>query len=91
MKDGSMTEEEKRNQTAERMAELMIPIDKAIMMSDNVIDVLMLASNMLVTAKEIYIQNLGGAGAKELFQNMTDKIDERILPMGGKVPPEKDQ
>ena len=88
MKGVSMTEEEKRKQTVERMAELMIPIDKAIMMSDNVIDVLMLASNMLVTAKEIYIQNLGGAGAKELFQKLTDEIDERILPMGGKVPPE---
>ena len=84
-----MTEEEKRKQTMERMAELMMPIDNAIMMSDNVLDVLMLASNMLVTAKEIYIQNIGGAGTKELFQNITDKIDERILPMGRKVPPAK--
>ena len=37
-----MTEEEKRKQTVERMAELMVPIDNAIMMSDNVLDVLML-------------------------------------------------
>ncbi len=70
-----------------RMEELMRPIDRQIMMCDNVEDVLMLASNMLVTAKGIYVQNLGGAGAKELFQKLTDEIDERILPMGGEVPP----
>ncbi len=71
-----------------RMEELMRPIDRQIMMCDNVEDVLMLASNMLVTAKGIYVQNLGGAGAKELFQKLTDEIDERILPMGGEVPPD---
>ena len=71
-----------------RMEELMRPIDRQIMMCDNVDDVLMLASKMLVTAKMIYVQNLGGAGAKELFQKITDEIDERILPMGGEVPPE---
>ena len=71
-----------------RMEELMKPIDRQIMMCDNVDDVLMLASNMLVTAKMIYVQNLGGAGAKELFQKLTDEIDERILPLGREVPPE---
>jgi hypothetical protein len=71
-----------------RMEELMKPIDRQIMMCDNVEDVLMLASNMLITAKLIYVQNLGGAGAKELFQKLTDEIDERILPMGGEVPPD---
>ena len=71
-----------------RMEELMRPIDRQIMMCDNVDDVLMLASNMLVTAKMIYVQNLGGAGAKELFQKLTDEIDERILPLGREVPPE---
>jgi hypothetical protein len=71
-----------------RMEELMRPIDRQIMMCDNVEDVLMLASNMLITAKLIYVQNLGGAGAKELFQKLTDEIDERILPMGGDVPPQ---
>lgn len=71
-----------------RMEELMRPIDRQIMMCDNVDDVLMLASNMLITAKLIYVQNLGGAGAKELFQKITDEIDERILPVGGDLPPE---
>lgn len=65
----------------------MRPIDRQIMMCDNVEDVLMLASNMLVTAKGIYVQTLGGAGAKELLQQMVDEIDERILPVGRKIPP----
>jgi hypothetical protein len=82
-----MTDDERRKDTIERMAELMVPIDNAIMMSDNVLEVLMLASSMLITAKDIYVQQLGGSAAKELFQNITDKIDERILPLGRKVPP----
>jgi len=75
----------------QRMEELMKPIDRQIMMCDNVQDILMLASNMLVTAKSIYVQNLGGAGTKELLQRMVDEIDDRIFPMGGKVPPLNDQ
>ena len=71
-----------------RMEELMAPIDRQIMMCDNAEDVLMLASNMMVTAKMIYIQNLGGAGAKMLLQQMVNEIDERILPLGREVPPE---
>lgn len=71
-----------------RMQELMLPIDRQIMMCDNVEDVLMLASNMLITAKMIYVQNLGGAGAKLLLQKLVDDIDERILPVGGEIPPE---
>ena len=83
-----MTPEQEKRKTILRMEELMRPIDRQIMMCDNVEDVLMLASNMLVTAKSIYVQNLGGAGTKELFQKLTDEIDERLLPMGGKVPPD---
>lgn len=71
-----------------RMNELMLPIDKQIMMCDNVEDVLMLASNMIVTAKIIYVQQLGGAATKELLQRMVNEIDERILPVDRKVPPE---
>lgn len=70
-----------------RMEELMKPIDRQIMMCDNVEDVLMLASNMLVTAKMIYVQNLGGAGTKELLQIMVNEIDERILPVVRTLPP----
>jgi hypothetical protein len=70
-----------------RMVELMEPIDRQIMMCDNVEDVLMLASNMMVTSKSIFVQNLGGIGAKELLQRMVNEIDERILPVGREVPP----
>ncbi len=73
--------------TVQRMAELMEPIDRQIMMCDNVEDVLMLASNMMVTSKSIFVQNLGGIGAKELLQRMVNEIDERILPVGREVPP----
>lgn len=71
-----------------RMEELMRPIDRQIMMCDNVEDLLMLASNMMVTAKMIYVQQLGGEGAKLLIQKMVNEIDERILPVGREVPPE---
>jgi hypothetical protein len=71
-----------------RMDELMKPIDRQIMMCDNVEDLLMLASNMMVTAKMIYVQQLGGEGAKLLIQKMVNEIDERILPLGREVPPE---
>lgn len=71
-----------------RMDELMKPIDRQIMMCDNVEDLLMLASNMMVTAKMIYVQQLGGEGAKILIQKMVNEIDERILPVGREVPPE---
>jgi ABC-type proline/glycine betaine transport system permease subunit len=77
-----------KQDVVQRMQELMKPIDRQIMMCDNVDDVLMLASNMLVTAKMIYVQNLGGAGTKEILQKMVDEIDERILPVHGKIPPE---
>lgn len=70
-----------------RMEELMEPIDRQIMMCDNAEDVLMLASNMLVTAKGIYVQNLGGAVTKILLQQIVDSIDDRILPLGGEIPP----
>jgi len=76
-----------RKDTIARMEELMEPIDRQIMMCDNAEDVLMLASNMIVTAKMIYVQQLGGKGAKILIQKMVNEIDERILPMGREIPP----
>jgi hypothetical protein len=71
-----------------RMMELMRPIDRQIMMCDNQNDLLLLASIMTTTALRIYMQNLGGKGAKTLFQQMTDDIDEKILPLGGALPPD---
>jgi selenophosphate synthetase-related protein len=82
-----VTKKQNSKAIIKRMEELMEPIDRQIMMCDNAEDVLMLASNMLITAKGIYVQNLGGAVAKILLQQIVDNIDDRILPMGGEVPP----
>lgn len=70
-----------------RMTELMEPIDRQIMMCDNADDVLLLASIMTTTARTIFINQLGGKGAKQLLNMMVDEIDERILPVGREVPP----
>jgi hypothetical protein len=80
-----------KDKTIKRMVELMEPIDRQIMMCDNVEDVLMLASNMMITAKGIYMQNLGGAGTKQLLQRMVNEIDERILPLGREISPDNGQ
>ena len=70
-----------------RMNELMEPIDRQIMMCDNVDDVLLLASIMTTTARTIFVNQLGGKGARQIFQMMMDEIDERIVPVGREVPP----
>lgn len=51
----------------QRMAELMKPIDRQIMMCDNDNELLMLASAMLSSAKHIYELQLGKEGVKTLF------------------------
>ena len=71
-----------KKEMQDRMEELIEPIDKQIMMCDNVEDILMLASSMLSTAKHIYIQRLGGKTAKILISGIANGIDERILPLG---------
>jgi hypothetical protein len=61
-------------QIMERMAELMRPIDMQIMMCDTTDEVLMLASAMLTTAKDIYVQQLGEKNAVDLINMMLDNI-----------------
>jgi hypothetical protein len=56
-----------------RMAELMEPIDKQIMMCDNREDLLMLACAMLTSVKTIFDQELGKKARIQLFK---DYIDE---------------
>jgi hypothetical protein len=56
-----------------RMAELMEPIDKQIMMCDNREDLLMLACAMLTSVKTIFDQELGKKAGIQLFK---DYIDE---------------
>jgi hypothetical protein len=61
-------------QIQQRMAELMQPIDMQIMMCDTTDEVLMLASAMLTTAKDIYVQQLGEKNAVDLINMMLDNI-----------------
>ena len=56
-----------------RMAELMEPIDKQIMMCDNREDLLMLACAMLTSVKTIFDQELGKKARIQLFKDYTDE------------------
>jgi hypothetical protein len=56
-----------------RMAELMEPIDKQILMCDNREDLLMLACAMLTSVRMIFDQELGKKARIQLFK---DYIDE---------------
>ena len=58
----------------DRMAELMEPIDRQIMMCDNREDVLMLACAMLTSVRVIFDQELGKKARIQLFK---DYIDDR--------------
>jgi len=57
----------------DRMAELMEPIDRQIMMCDNREDLLMLACAMLTSVRIIFDQELGKKARVQLFK---DYIDE---------------
>ena len=50
------------------MAELMDPIDQQIMMCDNRDELLMLACAMLTSVKDIFDQELGPDGRKQMFK-----------------------
>jgi len=54
----------------ERMAELMLPIEKQIMMCDNRQDLLMIACAMLQHVNTIFNQELGEAGRRQMFRDM---------------------
>jgi len=56
-----------------RMAELMEPIDKQIMMCDNREDLLMLACAMLTSVRMIFDQELGKKARIQLFKDYTDE------------------
>lgn len=59
-----------KNEAIDRMRELMIPIDTAIMNCDDEQDVLLLASIMLSTAKGMYATVIGEDGAKEVIEGL---------------------
>jgi hypothetical protein len=57
------------------MQELMKPIDKQIMMCDDISDILALASIMATTSKNIFVQQLGVDGAKEILTSLLESIN----------------
>lgn len=52
----------------QRMAELMGPIDRQILMCDNREELLMLACAMLTSVKDIFDQEIGPDGRKKMFK-----------------------
>jgi hypothetical protein len=56
--------------TDKRMAELMSPIERQIMMCDNREDLLMMACAMLTTVKDIFDIELGEEGRKRMFEDL---------------------
>lgn len=59
-----------RDEMKKRMAELMEPIDRQIMMCDDREDLLMLACAMMTTVKGIFDVELGEEGRKRMFKDM---------------------
>jgi hypothetical protein len=55
-------------QVQQRMAELMEPIDRQILMCDNREELLMLACAMLTSVKDIFDQEIGPDGRKKMFK-----------------------
>jgi hypothetical protein len=54
----------------QRMAELMQPIHQQIMMCDDHRDQLMMASAMLIAAKDLFDLHIGETGRRTMFKDM---------------------
>ena len=59
-----------RDAVRQRMSELMEPIDRQIMMSDNREELLMLACAMMQRTTEIFEAELGVNGRKQMYKDM---------------------
>jgi hypothetical protein len=59
----------------DRLKELMKPIDRQIMMCDDVQDLFALSSIMVVTSKNIFVQQLGRKGAIEIFEKVLEDLE----------------
>ena len=53
-----------------RMAELMEPVDRQIMMTDDPQEMLMIACAMMQRTIEIFRQVLGEQGARKMYEDM---------------------
>lgn len=61
---------EEHDHVRQRMAELMQPIHQQIMMCDDRRDQLMMASAMLIAAKDLFDLHIGEAGRRTMFKDM---------------------
>jgi hypothetical protein len=59
-----------KNKLAQRMSELMAPIEQQIMMCDNREDLLMIACAMMTTVKDIFDNEIGVEGRKLMFKDL---------------------
>ena len=59
----------------QRMRELMQPIDRQIMMCDDVQDLYALASIMVITSKNIFKQQLGRDGTISIFEHIMKDLE----------------
>jgi hypothetical protein len=59
-----------RDDIAKRMQELMLPIEKQILMCDNREDLLMIACAMLQHVRTIFDQELGEEGRRQMFKDL---------------------
>jgi hypothetical protein len=55
-----------------RMKEMMAPIDKCIQLTDDDEDMLMLACAMLQRTKEIFDNQIGVRGRKQMFKGLLE-------------------
>jgi len=55
-----------------RMNELFKPIERQILMTDDINDLVLLSTVMMTTAKRIYIERYGEEGAKELMKTIIE-------------------
>ena len=58
-----------RDAVRKRMDELMEPIDRQIMMSDSREELLMIACAMMQRTHEIFVNELGENGSKQMYKD----------------------
>ena len=72
----------KKLPTSKKMTELMIPIDQQIMMCDNRTELIMLASAMLASSRQIFLTTIGPDSTIILFEEVVDLLkEEKIVHM----------
>jgi len=62
--------EDKMNSTAKRMQELMVLVDKSLLLTDNDNERLMLACAMMQRTNEIFEEILGEQGRKSMYKEL---------------------